>query len=264
MGAEPMCVGLTRTARRARTGSGCKTARPLAGVRGLAFDFGDVLCDTTAWRRWLLKLLTRFGVAASYDDFFRNWERDYLEAVERGEREHGEAFQAWLLSFGLTRGQIDEIEAASQARRRQLAADLRPLPGVRATLASLKAVRLKMAVVCDSEHPAFRLEDQLRHMGLAEMLPIVISSVDLERTKPDPLCYRSALEALQLPAEQVAYVGHDAEELAGARAIGMPTVAFNFAPEAEADAFVTHFGEILDLVPAAGEGTASAARSRMN
>ena len=264
MGAEPMCVGLAQGGPTDQTGSWYEAAGPLGGVRGLVFDFGDVLCDTTAWRRWLLRLLTRFDVAASYDDFYRTWEREYLDAVERGQREHGEAFQAWLLSFGLRHGQIDEIEAASQARRRQLAADMRPLPGVRATLASLKTIRLQMAVLCDSEYPAFRLTDQLHRMGLAELLPIVISSFDLERTKPDPFCYRSALDALQLPAEQVAYVGHDAEELAGARAIGMPTVAFNHAPEAEADAFVTNFSEILDLVPAAGDRAAVVAGSRLN
>ena len=260
-----MCVGL---ARKPRHQTGCLVRfrlGSLAGVRGLVFDFGDVLCDTTAWRLWLLRLLTRFGVASSYDDFYRDWQRDYLDAVERGEREHGEAFQAWLLSFGLTHGQIDEIEAASQARRRQLAADMRPLPGVRATLAGLKAGRLRMAVLCNSEYPAFRLTDQLRRMGLAEMLPIVISSIrpgaDQARSV---LCYRSVLDALHLPAGQVAYVGHDAEELAGARAIGMPTVAFNFAAEADADAFVTHFSEILDLVPSVGEGAATETRSRMN
>jgi FMN phosphatase YigB (HAD superfamily) len=264
MGADSVCVGLARRGPLNQAGSWDEAADALAAVRGLVFDFGDVIYDTTAWRRWLLRLLTRFGVTASYDEVYRVWQRDYLDAVERGEREHGEAFQAWLLSFGLTHGQIDEIEAASQARRRQLAADMRPLPGVRATLASLKAGRLPLAVLCDSEYPAFRLADQLQRMGLSETLPIVISSFDLERTKPDPLCYRSALEALQLPAEQVAYVGHDAEELAGARAIGMPTIAFNFAPDAEADAFVTKFSELLDLLPAAGDGRAADARSRLN
>src|SRR3984957_16580482 len=114
MGAEPMCVGLARRGPTSPASSWHNAARPLAGIRGLVFDFGDVLCDATAWRRWLLKLLARFGVAASYDDVYRTWERDYLDAVERGQRERGEAFQAWLLSFGLTHGQIDEIEAASQ------------------------------------------------------------------------------------------------------------------------------------------------------
>ena len=264
MGGEPMCVGLAQRRPTDSTGSWYEPPQPLAGIRGLVFDFGDVLCDATVWRRWLLQLLTRFGVAASYEDAFRTWERDYLDAVERGQRERGEAFQAWLLSFGLTHGQIDEIEAASQARRRQITADLRPLPGVRATLAHLKSRRLQMAVLCDSDYPATRLAEQLRHMSLAEMLPIVISSFDLERTKPDPHCYRAALDALKLPAEQVAYVGHDADELAGARAVGMPTVAFNFAPNASADAFVTHFNELLELVPNSGEGRTVSARSQMN
>jgi FMN phosphatase YigB (HAD superfamily) len=119
-------------------------------------------------------------------------------------------------------------------------------------------------VLCDSEYPAFRLTDQLQRMGLAELLPIVISSVDLERTKPDPACYQSVLNALGLPARQVAYVGHDAEELAGARAIGMPTIAFNFSADAEADAYVTSFCEIIELVSSIRNGRASGARSRMN
>jgi HAD superfamily hydrolase (TIGR01509 family) len=258
-----MCVEQVQRQSTNPKGSCDDAPRPLADIRGLIFDFGDVLCDATVWRRWLLQLLGRFGVTASYEEVYRTWERDYLDAVERGQRERGEAFQAWLLSFGLTHGQIDEIEAASQARRRQLAADLRPLPGVRATLSRLKARRLQLAVLCDSDYPATRLAEQLRHMGLAETLPIVISSFDLERTKPDPFCYQAALAALQLPADQVAYVGHDPEELAGARAIGMPTVAFNFAPNADADAFVTHFNELLELVPAAGDGRA-ATRSQMN
>ncbi len=122
-------------------------------VRGLLFDMGDVLYDATLWRRWLLQILARMGVHAAYREFYRVWDRDYLPAVHCGQRDYHEAFCAFLQSLGLARGVIEEIEAASQARRRELIATLRPLPGVRPTLCQLHAAGFPLGVLSDSESP---------------------------------------------------------------------------------------------------------------
>jgi FMN phosphatase YigB (HAD superfamily) len=53
---------------------------------------------------------------------------------------------------------------------------------------------------------------------------------------------------LQLPSGQVAFVGHEACELAAARALGMATVAFNCQDGSVADAHCLHFPELLELV----------------
>src|SRR5690348_9183710 len=103
-------------------------------VRGLLFDMGDVLHDATLWRRWLFQLLGRIGLNARYRTLFRVWDEEFLGDVYRGRREYGEAFHAFLLSLGLSRGQIDEVQAASQARKRELELNVRPLPGVRDTV----------------------------------------------------------------------------------------------------------------------------------
>ena len=76
----------------------------------------------------------------------------------------------------------------------------------------------------------------------------VISSIDVGKTRPDPAAYLTALRAMDLPAGQAAFVGHRAEDLAGAAEVGMMTVAFNFDPEATADAFTGQFDELLDLL----------------
>jgi FMN phosphatase YigB (HAD superfamily) len=61
-----------------------------------------------------------------------------------------------------------------------------------------------------------------------------------------------------LPADRVAFVGHDAEELAGAARVGLATIAFNYDPDARADVFITRFRQLLSLVslrsPQAGRG----------
>jgi HAD superfamily hydrolase (TIGR01509 family) len=230
---------------RPHAGAGSKHIR---GVRGLLFDMGDVLYDATLWRRWLLQILSRMGVHATYRDFYRVWDRDYLQAVHCGRRDYHEAFCAFLQSLGLARGVIDEIEAASQARRRELIATLRPLPGVRPTLCQLQSAGIGLAVLSDSESPAEELRQRLEKLGIDGCFSAVFSSLDLGFTKPSVRGYETALAALRLPASQVAFVGHDAEELAGAAAVGMPTIAFNYDPDVTADVYLERFEELLDLV----------------
>jgi len=217
-------------------------------VEGLLFDLGDVLYDATLWRRWLLRVLTQLGVHTSYRSFFHIWDHDFLDDVYRGRREFCEAFEAFLRSVGLSPGQIDEVEAACQARRSAWERNVRLLPGVRPTLAKLRAAGVPMGVLSDSEYPAAVLAERLDRLELAGTFRTVVSSLDLERIKPDPVCYRTALRAMELPADRVAFVGHDAEELAGATDVGMPTIAFNYDADAKADVFLPRFEEILPLV----------------
>ena len=97
-----------------------RSARLPEPVRGVLFDACNVLYDDTVWRRWVLKLLCHLGLHTNYCCFFRVWERDYLDEVHRGGRDFCDAFAAFLRSVGLTPGQIDEVQAASQGRRRHL------------------------------------------------------------------------------------------------------------------------------------------------
>jgi phosphoglycolate phosphatase-like HAD superfamily hydrolase len=217
-------------------------------IRGLLFEMCNVLYDNTVWRRWLLQLLARLGLHTKYDSFFRIWDRDFLDEVHRGEREFGEAFRAFLLSAGLSSGQVDEVEAACQGRRRELQRSARPLPGVKNTLGRLHNAGFVLGVVCDSEHPAAALREWLTRFGIGHLFATVVSSIDLERTMPDPACYLTAVEAMQLPAEQVAFVGHDTVQLAGAAAVGMPTIAFNFDTDARAEVYLARFEELIEII----------------
>jgi HAD superfamily hydrolase (TIGR01509 family) len=217
-------------------------------IEGLLFDPSDVLYDATVWRRWLLRVLAQLGVHTSYRSFFHVWDRDFLDDVHRGRREFCEAFQAMLVSVGLSPGQIDEVEAACQARRHQWEQTARLLPGVRATLGRLCEAGVVMGVLSDSEYPAAVLAQRFERLGLGGVFKAVVSSIDLERIKPDPVCYWAALRAMELEAERAAFVGHDPAELGGAARAGMATIAFNFGPGAEADVFIYRFEQLLSLV----------------
>ncbi len=226
------------------------SARALRPVRGLLFDPGDVLYDATLWRCWLLKLLARLGLRTNYRSFFHLWDHEYLADVYRGKRDFHQALESFLLATGLSRGQIDEVELACKSRRCQDEAAARPLAGAKATLRAVRASGTVLGVVGNYEHPAAVLAGHLDHLGLGGLFDAVVSSFDLGATLPEPVCYRAALAAMRLPPEQVAFVGHDSQELAGAARVGMQTIAFNFDPEAQADVYLVRFDELLQLASA--------------
>lgn len=234
-------------------GSDFQTTIPLSSpsnlqIAGLLFDMGDVLYDATAWRRWLLQLLARMGLHTHYQIFFRVWEREYLDQVHRGEREYWEALRSFLNSVGLTTGQIDEVCAASHASQRELDDVVRPLPGVSATLAQLATRDMRLGVLCNAPQPADGVARRLESLGLKGYFSTIISSFDIGYTKPDPASYQAAISAIGLPADQVAFVGHDSAELDGATAVGMRTIAFNHDCGAVADISVERFEQISQVI----------------
>jgi HAD superfamily hydrolase (TIGR01509 family) len=215
---------------------------------GVLFDMCNILFDDTVWRRWVLQLLGKMGLTTNYFSFFRLWDRDFLADVHTGRREFREAFESFLRCVGLSAGQIDEVEAASHARRRHLEKHARPLPGVRNTLWRLHQAGFVMGLLCDSEHPTAELRGQMQRFGIEKLFPTLVSSIDLRHCMPAPEIYLSAVKLMNLPPEQVAFVGHDRVELAGAAAVGMTTIAFNFDSDAQADVHITRFEELIEVL----------------
>lgn len=222
-------------------------------MNGLVFDAGDVLFDATLWRRWLYRLLSQMGPRTDYQRFFGVWDRDFLDDVHRGCRRFDEAFYDFLLTVGLTSGQADEVQAASNAKRRELDSTARTFPGVRQTLACLHASGVKLGVLQDSNLPADELEECLDQIGLTNVFEAVVSSYDLGCTKPDRACYLAVLNQMSLSPSECAFVGHDRDELAGAAEAGMRTIAFNHGADAEAERYAQRFEELVAITLAPWE-----------
>ena len=75
----------------------------------------------------------------------------------------------------------------------------------------------------------------------------IISSQEIGVEKPDPRIYAAALQQLGLSAQQAVFVGHSPEELDGAHAIGMKTIAFNYGETAKADFYIGNFADLLSV-----------------
>ena len=202
-------------------------------VEGLLLDACNTLYDATLWQRWLLRVLRRLGLHTTYRCFFHIWEGLSDAAPRRPSCEaSADSFQA--------AGRIEDSvtivgrAAAVGSRTRCCPADLnRFRPG-------------RALGCCDCDTVAM-LRRRAEIMGYG-VLTAVVSSRDIGKTKPDPSCYETALAALNLRAGQVAYVGSDADDLAGAARLGMQTIAFNAAPGVEAQVHIARFAELADLV----------------
>ena len=219
-----------------------------SSISGLLFDMGDVLHDATVWRRWLVRLLRRFDLRVDYHEFFQAWDRDFLQDVHRGRRPLSEAFREFMGLTDLGKPQIDEIELACRARRHQLEREAKPLPGVRATIDRLHENGLVLGVLSDSQYSGAELEVRLQRFELGEFFSTVVSSRDLGQIKPDPACYMRAVKDMGIAIAQTAFVGHDTVELAGAKAVGMHTIAFNYDADASADVYIGRFEELIEEV----------------
>ena len=115
------------------------------------------------------------GLHTRYRSFFKVWDQEYLNEVHRGRREYAEAFQAFLLAAGMSRGQIDEVEAAGHARKREIEAGTRALPGVRETIARLSQRGVVLAVLSDSESTSDVLHARLVKLGLGGRFTAAVS-----------------------------------------------------------------------------------------
>lgn len=122
-----------------------------------------------------------------------------------------------------------------------------PIPGGRELLAELKSRGFVLGIVTDTIYPLERKMHWLDQVGVAEFVDVVSCSTVLGVHKPDPAIYLNALQQARLSAYESAFVGHDAEELEGARKAGMTTVAVNHDPGTKADYYACSLLDLLNV-----------------
>jgi FMN phosphatase YigB (HAD superfamily) len=144
--------------------------------------------------------------------------------------------------------QIEEICLATNVQRRTLEEPERLLPGVRETLARRELAPLSLGVLTNSPVSSVDVERQLTDLGLGGRFRWIFSSVDLGIALPQKAAYSAAVEAMGLTPQQVAFVGHDCGELAGADAAGLTTIALNHEHGAMADVYLENFHQLASII----------------
>lgn len=216
-------------------------------TKALLFELTDVLYETTVWRRWLLRLLTRMGLCTQYQIFFDHWDQQFLGEINSGRRTMRDALATFLLAEGLAPTLVEEIVSAAGAQYKAIEAEPRLLPGVATTLSHLSGRGLPLAISADSDQSADEVREKLKKLGVAGQFRQVISSRDLRSAKPEPVCYLAAVTALGLTASTVTFVGCRPAHLAGATAAGLSTVSIGATGGVSVDHRLTRFDQLLEL-----------------
>lgn len=100
---------------------------------------------------------------------------------------------------------------------------VKPFPYMKDVLSKLKRSGLKLGIISD-----FPIEKKLSCLGLDEYWDIAISADEIGFLKPDKYSFISAAEKLNIPPDEIIYVGNNYKyDIIGAVNAGMQTAHFS-------------------------------------
>lgn len=103
-----------------------------------------------------------------------------------------------------------------------------PFPDVAAALAALRERGIAIGLITNAFQPIWMREIELERHGLLQYFQqqdLRLTAADVGYLKPHPRIFQHVLEVLELPPEQVLYVGDNpVADIAGAQGVGMRAV----------------------------------------
>jgi putative hydrolase of the HAD superfamily len=211
-------------------------------VRALLFDAGDILYFRPERDRKMQDFLHEFGFthkAISIADF-----KTVRQQVFQGMITQDQYREAVLRLYGVS--DPDQMVLGKHAMEED-DNNIQFFPDVGETLTTLKEHGLLLGVITDTANPLSVKLKWFENGGFVHVWDSIISSQEIGIQKPAPGIYAAALQQLGLLACQAAFIGHDAEELDGAHAVGMKTIAFNYDKRARADFYIDQFSDLMNV-----------------
>jgi HAD superfamily hydrolase (TIGR01509 family) len=213
---------------------------PLSGrYRAVIFDMDGLLLDTeTLWHEAETELFRRHGADFTWDDrmavmgtSFEMTARHFADRLGRPAAE-GNALVDEMIALMHERvlRQVDARPGAVELVER-----LRQLDGVRLGLAS--------------NSPRFLVLDALASVGLTDAFETIVTSSDVERSKPAPDIYLRACADLGVEPADALALEDSASGVAAAKAAGLTCIAVPQYAETDvsaADRIVDSLEELID------------------
>jgi putative hydrolase of the HAD superfamily len=211
-------------------------------IHAFIFDAGDILYFRPQRGSGFAAFLEELGLEVSPSHNQQKKEIEYQ--AYRGQITHDEYRASVVRMYGVT-------EPAQIERGKQALIDddnnVAFFDGVAETLCALKEQGFLLGIVTDTANSISTKLSWFERGGFGHVWDSIISSMDIGTRKPDAQIYQAALDQLGLAPEEAIFVGHRASELAGAKSVGMQTVAFNFEKDACADFYIERFADLLNV-----------------
>lgn len=183
-------------------------------VEAVIFDFDGVMADTERLHfEAFQEVLTPCGASYSWEEYCQ----DYIGFDDR------DAIRTALERAGMEAGG-DRLAALLRAKAEvfpRLAAGVEPFPGA---VEAVKAAAARGPVALCTGALRSDVEPLLRAFGILDLFAAVVTAEEVTRSKPDPACYRLAVERLGLPAQVCLAVEDTPYGLQAARGAGCQTL----------------------------------------
>ena len=233
-------------------------------ARAVLFDFGGTLYDYRCFARAeaeSLGALVRWAGVGAPDDAVARAHRDAMKRVFESYRDRpfyfhrdlfADAARAMLASFGASADDV-LLERYRRLQWQGHARDFALRPGVRETLAALRARGLHLGMVSNIDN------DQLEHLleiaGVRGDFDAVLSSERARSCKPAPAIFERALASAGCAAGEAIFVGDSLfHDVGGANELGMRSVLIwhrddRDPPDGgpEPDHVIRRFPELLEI-----------------
>lgn len=212
------------------------------GIRAFLFDAGDILYERPRRSEQLDAFLAGLGLVGR--QMSPGQRKELKDQAFRGAITQSQYREGLLRLYGVS--DPEQIQRGSRA----IGADedcIEFFDGVRETLTALKDSGYMLGIVTDTANPIHIKLSWFERGGFGHVWDCIISSKEIGVEKPDPRIYEAALRQLGISAGQAVFVGHSPEELDGARAIGMKTIAFNYEPASRADFYIRRFSDLRSV-----------------
>ncbi|MEV0562291.1 HAD family hydrolase [Dactylosporangium sp. NPDC050588] len=221
----------------------------------ILFDFFGTLVDYDAGRTSqgyprAYAELGRLGATVSYAEFLQGWDGAFAAFDRDSDADDHEFSMAQVGTAYLTEvlGRVPaagEVDAFIRAYLAEWSAGVRYPDGVVPLIQSLSRV-YRLAVVTNTHQPDL-VPGHLAAMGIADLMDVVITSVEVGHRKPHPAIYTATVAALGIEPSAAVFVGDTyLADFAGPEKFGM--TAFLIDPARRADVpEARRLASVLDL-----------------
>jgi putative hydrolase of the HAD superfamily len=222
-------------------------------LKAVLFDLDNTLLDFMTFKIETAKAAAKAMVKQGLPmDEMQAYGKIFSVYDEKG-IEYQKTFFEVIKPLGLGVDEAERIQqAAIVAYLKRKSEVLRAYPMVKPTLARLRVMGLKLAIVTDA--PRNKTWQRLVITGLEREFDIVVTLDDTMQKKPHQSPFNLALERLLLPASACLFVGDNPErDIAGAKEAGMKTClasygTWNRKAEPKADYDIKRFEDLPKIV----------------
>jgi beta-phosphoglucomutase family hydrolase len=213
-------------------------------LRAVLFDMDGVIADTR------LAHMETWGIFAREEGISFDGDEWIRRTFGRG---NNEILPEIFPERNLTREEIDRLADRKEQMFRQFfrRGDVPAVPGLHQCIEGLKGAGLRLAV--GSSAPPKNVDCVLEVLGIAHHFEVIVTSGDVERSKPWPDIFLRCAELLRLPPAECLVLEDSLHGLEAARRAGCPVVGFTTMHSAEelrphCDAVVADFDGLRELL----------------